>query len=62
LKPVFFLKPDTALPESKNKPFFYPDVQMRFIMKREIVLKYQAGVCEKNQKQYSPLGLAGNSA
>ena len=37
-KPVFFLKPDTALIHS-NKPFFYPDFSSNIHYEIEIVLK-----------------------
>ena len=38
LKPIFFLKPDTAL-LLKNRPFYYPDFSKEIHYETEIVLK-----------------------
>lgn len=59
-KPVFFLKPDSAL-VTRNKPFFYPDFSKNVHHELELVLKIQRlgrSIPEKFAgRYYSEIGL-----
>ena len=59
-KPVFFLKPDSAL-VTRNKPFFYPDFSKNVHHELELVVKIQRlgrSIPEKfASRYYSEIGL-----
>jgi acylpyruvate hydrolase len=59
-KPVFFLKPDSAL-VTRNKPFFYPDFSKNVHHELELVVKVQRlgrSIPEKfANRYYSEIGL-----
>ncbi len=51
-KPVFFMKPDSAL-LLRNKPFFYPDFSSEVHYETEVVLKISR-LGKRIQKQFAP--------